>query len=310
MSLILHRFGVGVLAVAVAPLLASCGFTTGSPSGPGPTHGPVRVVAATNVWGDIARQVGGRWVRVRSVIANPNQDPHSFEANAQTALAVSKARLVVVNGGGYDPFMRRLLASYNPHAAVVDAVAVSGKARAGLARLNEHVWYDFTTVRKVADRIAARLAALAPRHAHAFRARARALDHRIAALAGREHALRDRFDGDRIGITEPVPLYLTAACGLGNRTPPAFSEAVEEGRDVAPSVLAQTLEEYRQHRVRALVYNAQTADPLTQQVRAAATAAGIPVVPVTETLPPGQTYLTWMRGNLTRLQAALSKEPR
>ena len=109
-------------------------------------------------------------------------------------------------------------------------------------------------------------------------------------------------------MTEPVPLYLLQACGLADRTPAAFSAAIADGSDVPPAVLKQTLDLVQERRVRALVYNEQTAGPVTEQVRRAAEANGVPVVPVTETLPAGRDYVTWMRGNLAAVSAALDEQ--
>jgi zinc/manganese transport system substrate-binding protein len=109
-----------------------------------------------------------------------------------------------------------------------------------------------------------------------------------------------------VAVTEPVPGYLLDALGADDRTPPAFSAAIEEGGDVAPAVLQETLGLVTGGQVRALVYNAQTTGPATEQVLAAARQAGVAVVPVTETLPGGEDYVSWMRGNLDAVAAALS----
>jgi zinc/manganese transport system substrate-binding protein len=85
----------------------------------------------------------------------------------------------------------------------------------------------------------------------------------------------------------------------------AFSEAIEEDTDVPVDVLQETLALFSDRQVRALVYNEQTTGPQTEQVLAAARAAGIAVVPVTETLPDGEDYLTWMTGNVQAVAAAL-----
>ena len=113
--------------------------------------------------------------------------------------------------------------------------------------------------------------------------------------------------GEAVAITEPVPLYLLTACGLVNRTPAQFSEAVEEDTGVSVRVLQQTLALFESHTVRALVYNAQTSGAETTRVLAAAKAAGIPAVPVTETLPAGDTYLGWMGDNLDAVVKALGR---
>ena len=284
-----------VVAAAVAVAMAGCGT-----SADGAARGTVDVVASTNVWADVARQVtAGTKVTVTSIISDPNADPHSYEASTRNELAVSQASLIIENGGGYDDFMTTLRDGSGAKGTVLDAVKIAGTTG------NEHVWYDFPAVAKVADRIAAVLAAKDAPDAARFRSNATEFTARLSALEAGEAELRARYAGEGVAITEPVPLYLLTACGLVDRTPAAFSDAVANGVDVPPRVLQQTLALFAKKRVRLLVYNAQTVGPQTQQVQQAARAAGIPVVPVTETLPAGQDYLSWMTGNLDAVRKAL-----
>ena len=69
----------------------------------------VDIVAGTNVWCNIAEQVGGEHVNVTSVLSDPEADPHLFESDAKTASTIAGAELVIVNGLGYDEFMDKLL---------------------------------------------------------------------------------------------------------------------------------------------------------------------------------------------------------
>ncbi len=116
----------------------------------------------------------------------------------------------------------------------------------------------------------------------------------------------EQLEGTGVAITEPVPAYLLAELGLDNLTPEAFSEAIEEGADVPPLALDETLALFADGRVALLAYNAQTASPETERVREAAEAAGIPVVDFTETLPDGADYLSWMTDNVEAVAGALS----
>jgi zinc/manganese transport system substrate-binding protein len=297
--------------VAGAMMLTACGSSTdaspGSDGSSGASGSLVRIVASTNVWGSVAKAIGGDAVQVTSIISDPAQDPHSFEASSSTLLTISKADLVIENGGGYDDFMGRMLDSSKSSAEVLDAVEISGKKAASGGSLNEHVWYDLPTVQKVADKIAAQLGRLDPDNAAQFTAGAAAFNKDVAALIAQESTLKGQVGGKAIGITEPVPLYMTEACGLENDTPAEFSEAIEEGTDVSPVVLKATLDLFTRGKADALVYNEQTAGPLTEKVKAAAESAHIPVVPVTETLPEGMDYVAWMGKNLSNLQAALTK---
>src|ERR1700756_3364603 len=121
-----------VLALATAAL-SGCGGSASS-------NGKLDVVAAENVYGNIAQQIGGLHVSVTSILTNPNADPHLFEPSTTTGLAVAKAKVVLQNGLGYDAFMTRLEdASTNKGRATVtmaDVLGIHGKDA------NPHLWYD------------------------------------------------------------------------------------------------------------------------------------------------------------------------
>ncbi len=286
-------------------LLAGC--SAGAPANGSTASGTIPVVASTDVYGDIAATIGGQAVDVTALITNPAQDPHSFQASAQNQLAVSKAAIVIENGGGYDDFMGSMLSSADTKATVLNVVDISGKKPDANGDLNEHVWYDLPTIETFASRYAAELAKVDPSKAPAFRANAAAFTTRLAALQAREAALRTKYAGEGVAITEPVPLYMLQAIGLDDKTPAAFSHAIEEGTDVSPTVLKSTVDLFTRGAVKLLVYNEQTSGPETDKVIGAAKDARIPVVPVTETLPQGKDYIGWMSSNLDHLAAALGK---
>ncbi|MDQ1556940.1 MAG: zinc/manganese transport system substrate-binding protein, partial [Actinomycetota bacterium] len=216
------------------------------------SDGVVTVVASTDVYGDIASQIGGSSVKVTSIINDPSQDPHSYEGDARVQLALSQADVVIKNGGGYDDFVGTLLAgANNPTAAVVDVATLSGlDQHPSSGTFNEHLWYDFPTMKKLVSTLASKLAALDPGHGVDFRANAKTFTGKLTALEAREAAVNAASGGDGVAITEPVPLYLLSAAGLVNRTPPEFSQAVEEGTDVPPAILQQTLALFSSHTVR------------------------------------------------------------
>ncbi|MGW6546349.1 metal ABC transporter solute-binding protein, Zn/Mn family [Streptomyces massasporeus] len=298
---------LALLTGASLALLAGCGSSSDPADGKS-TPARVAVVASTNVYGDIARRIGGDRIDVTSVISDPDQDPHSYEASPQNQLALSRAKVVIENGGGYDDFVDHMLkGGHDDSAEVINAVDVSGRAAPQDGELNEHVWYDFPTVAKVADRISTALAEADPGDAAAFAKNTAAFKAKLEPLEAREAQIKKAHGGDGVAITEPVPLYMIEASGLVNRTPAQFSEAIEEGDDVSPRVLQKSLALLSGKKVKALVCNEQTSGPQTEKAEAAAKAAGIPVVPVTETLPKGTDYLGWMTANLDALASALAR---
>jgi zinc/manganese transport system substrate-binding protein len=267
---------------------------------------PVTVVASTDVYGDIVKTIGGDAVAVTSVIDNPDKDPHEYEADAQTQLAISKAQLVVENGGGYDDFVDTMLAARSSKPTVVNVVEVSGyDQEPAEGEFNEHMWYDFPTMEKLATRLSTDLAAARPDQAETFKANAATFTEGLEKLRQGEADIKAEHAGEGVAITEPVPGYLLDATGLVNKTPDEFSEAIEEDSDVAPAVLQETLALFENKQVKLLAYNEQTTGPQTESVLKAAQQNGVAVVPVTETLPEGETYLSWMQKNVDAIAAGV-----
>lgn len=298
----MKRLALAALAVSGALVLTAC---SGSASSDSSDSGLIRVVASTDVYGDLVSSVGGSLVEVTSVIDSPDKDPHEYEADARTQLAVSKAQLIVANGGGYDDFIGTMVDAAKSKAPVIDASDISGYDEGG--SFNEHVWYDIPTVVAVVERIAAELGTLDSANAERYTQNADELIQSLDGITAAEAVLHDAVAGTPVAITEPVPLYLLLAVGLDDKTPEAFSEAVEEDSDVAVSVLNETLALFEQNQVAVLVYNEQTTGAQTDAVLDAAKKADIPAVGVSETLPEGLHYVDWMTANLDAVAKALGR---
>ncbi|GAA4685700.1 metal ABC transporter solute-binding protein, Zn/Mn family [Frondihabitans cladoniiphilus] len=300
------RLLVPLLATTAVAAFALTGCSSSSPGAGAASGGAIRVVASTDVYGDIASQIGGKAVSVTSILTNPNQDPHGFEADAQTQLAISKAQLVVENGGGYDDYVDTMRSSVKSKAPLVNAVDVSGfKAVDG--DLNEHVFYDYPTMTKVANAIAAQLAKIDPAESSTFFSHAATFKTAMGKLEAQTAALKTTYAGQKVTYTEPVPGYLFDSIGLVNATPAAFSEAVEAGNDVPPAALNDMLKLLASKEVKLLAFNEQASSPEATEAQKAAEKAGLAVVPVTETLPKGEDYEAWQQRNVDAIKAALSK---
>jgi len=270
-----------------------------------PAAGPLPVVSGENVYGNIAQQIGGPLVSVTSVLSDPNADPHLFEPGTRNGLAVSRARLAIQNGLGYDAFMEKLEeAAPSSHRLVVtiaDALGVHG------ADANPHLWYDVPKLGRVAAAITTGLVKADPSHAAAYRAGRDRFVKSLLPLRQLVAQIDKRFKGAAVAYTEPVPGYLIDAAGLKNRAPQAFTHAVEEGTEPTPQAVAAMDALVTGRKIKVLLYNSQTVTPITERVRTAAIRAGIPVVGVAETLPPHLTFQQWQLAQTRALFRALSK---
>jgi zinc/manganese transport system substrate-binding protein len=273
-----------------------------SPVDAGP---PIPVLGTENFYADLLAQVGGARVRATSLLNQPNADPHAFDASPAAAAAVADARLVIVNGLGYDDFVQHLLdASPSSTSAVIDVQQLLGLP----TDANAHVWYDPATMAKVAAATEAALARLEPANAAYFAAGERAYLASLAPLTSKIAELRASYAGAPVAFTEPVAGYLATAIGLRVLTPEGFQRAVENGTDPAPMDVATVHDLLTGHQVRALLFNSQVVTPLTTQIRDLAVTSGVPVVGVAETMPRQyRTYVEWQLAQIDALEQALAK---
>jgi len=264
-------------------------------------QGPLRVVAAETVYGDVAGQLAGPHAAVASIMSDPAQDPHLFEASPSVARQIADAAIVVLNGADYDPWMRRLLAGA-PKAVrqVVDAGQLSGHAPGS----NPHLWFDPAIMPVVARALTASLAHADAANSDDYDTRLRAFLASLTPIDARIAALRSRYAGVPVTATEPVFGLMASALGLVMRNE-RFQVAVMNDAEPRLSDAAAFEADLRLHRVRALFYNSQASGSAARRMVALARANKVPVVGVAETKPAGLTYQTWMLAQLDALEQAL-----
>src|SRR5580693_6386236 len=126
----------------------------------------INAVGAENEYANVLSQIGGKYVRVSSILNNPNTDPHTFEASASVAEEVARAQLIVQNGVGYDSFMNNIEnASPNSARKIITAQNVLDRPT---DTPNPHLWYKPTTMPAVAKVMAKDLDKLDPSHSAYF----------------------------------------------------------------------------------------------------------------------------------------------
>ncbi|SMY10645.1 metal ABC transporter solute-binding protein, Zn/Mn family [Brevibacterium jeotgali] len=347
-------------------VLAGCGSGAGAADGDSSTT----VVTSTNVYASLVEAVAGDAVDVVPIIDDAAQDPHEYEATARDQLELSRADVVVMNGGGYDAFMTTMLDAIDEDPDVIDAVATSDLPGAEEAAanghdhdhahdheesgegedahdheghdheesgegedahdheghdheesgegedahdheghdhgsFNEHVWYSVPTMIALVDEIESHLAEAVPDSAETVTANADAARGELTELDDRIADLADSHGGENAAVTEPVALWLFEDLGLTNVVPDQFVSAVEMGSDVSPIVLQEATEALDDD-VSVFAYNTQTSGPQADALRAEADSSGIPVVEVTETMPEGTDYVTWMTETVDAVEQAIA----
>ncbi|KJX75706.1 metal ABC transporter solute-binding protein [Mycobacterium lepromatosis] len=263
------------------------------------------VVASTDVWGSVARTVAGGHVTVTSIVTGAHTDPHAYHASPADTAAIIDAALVVYNGGGYDPWVDKMLAD-RPAIKSVDAYSLlASRATTTERPPDEHVFYDLSIAKSVAALIADRLVTIDPDNAADYQANVTEFCRGADAIAISEHTIASDYPASEVIVTEPVVHYLLQASGLVDRTPPAFTATHENESDPSPADMAAALNLINHRQVSALLVNPQKSSAATTGLQAAARRSGVPVTEVTEALPSGTDYLTWQRNTIDQLRAAL-----
>jgi zinc/manganese transport system substrate-binding protein len=310
------RIRIGTVAVgaltAAALVLAGCGSTpskgpsttTAGSTVPAGASGVLDVVASSNVWGDITKQIGGEHVNVTSILSDPNADPHQYEADAKTGVAISKAQLVVENGLGYDDFMDKLLAASPTSNRTVlnaaDVMKISG------SDANPHIWYDTAKIPDVASAIADQLGRLDPTDAATFTTNARTFTDSLTPISAATDNIKAKYPGAPVGYTERVPGYLVEAAGLKLATPASFAQSIEDGNDPSVADNAAMDAALTSKAIKVLLFNGQVTSPATDAVKQLAQSSGVPVVGVTETLPPtDKDFQAWQLRQINEITTAL-----
>jgi zinc/manganese transport system substrate-binding protein len=279
------------------------GLATATSSG---SPAKVQVVAAENFWGSIASQVGGDKVSVTAIITSPDTDPHSYEATPADARALASAKYVIYNGVGYDPWVGQAL----------DANPSSGRTTLKVQTLlglpddgNPHRWYSPDDVLKVIDQINADYKTIDPADASYFDAQKTTFETvGLKQYNDLVQAIKQKYAGTPIGATESIVSPLADALGLNMLTPYPFLQAISEGTDPTAQDKATFDSQIASKQIDVLLFNTQNATPDVQRLVDAATAKGIPIVDVTETLTPANaTFQDWQSKQLQDLETALAQ---
>jgi zinc/manganese transport system substrate-binding protein len=287
--------------LSIGGVVAGCGGASANPNRGTPV---LQVVAAENFWGSIAQQLGGSKVAVRSIIVNPDTDPHDYQPTASDARTMAGAKLAIVNGIGYDTWASKLVAA-NP---------VSGRSLLDVGDLlglkagdNPHQWYSPASVQRVIDGIVADYDKLDPADKAFFAAQKKHFETvTLETYNSLRAQIRKRFAGVPVGYSESIFQPLGADLHLKLLTPYSFAKAVAEGREVSAGD-RQTVDRQAQDRlIKVWVYNSQNETPDIQRINAICRTRHIPVATVTETLSPASlSFEQWQVAELRGLLAAL-----
>jgi zinc/manganese transport system substrate-binding protein len=265
---------------------------------------PLPVVASFSILGDFVREVGGSGVEV-STIVGPNGDAHVYEPTPADGRALARARLVFVNGLGFEGWIDRLIAASKTKAKIV-TVSAGVATRQGEEGLDPHAWQDVANARRYVENIRDALAAADPERAALYQANATAYLAKLDALDREITTALETIPPARRRIisTHDAFGYFSARYGLEFIAPQGVStEAEASARDIARIIDAVKREKV------AAVFLENIADPRLAQSIAAQTGAKVGGTLYSDALSdakgPAPNYIEMVRHNVKELTEAL-----
>jgi zinc/manganese transport system substrate-binding protein len=202
--------------------------------------GPVRaadrlnVVASFSILGDFVRNVGGDRVNVTTLVG-PDSDAHVYVPTPSDAKKVADAKLVFVNGLGFEGWLPRLVKSAGGKAAVVTTTTGIAPLKLG-SEADPHAWQSVANAKIYVANIRDALAAAAPADAEVFKSKANAY---LADLDALEREVREAIakipeSRRKVISTHNAFGYFAAAYGVEFIAPLGVStESEASARDIA-----------------------------------------------------------------------------
>jgi zinc/manganese transport system substrate-binding protein len=262
------------------------------------------VVASFSILGDFVRNVGGDRVDVTTLVG-PNGDAHVYTPTPADAKKIADAKLVVVNGLGFEGWLPRLVKSSGGKATVI--VATAGIAERKLdSREDPHAWQSVANARIYVGNIRDALVAADPAGAESYKTNAETYLAKLTALDGEVRAAVATIPDQhrRVISTHDAFGYFAAAYGIAFIAPQGVSTDSEpSAKDIAVIITQLKLSKIP------AVFLENVADPRLMRRIAAETGAKIGGTLYSDSLTAengdAPTYIDMVRHNIKALKSAL-----
>ncbi|MEN2682002.1 metal ABC transporter solute-binding protein [Lacticaseibacillus paracasei] len=293
----MKRLLAGISVALLAIFAVACG-SNGAAKQSSSNGSKIQVVASLDFYGEVAKAVGGNKVSVQSIINNPAVDPHDYEPTTKVGKSVASADLVVASGIGYDGWMDKVVKSTDKSKNYLRVADDLMNKKEGD---NEHIWYDPRTMPKLANTLADKFAKKDPADKATFKANAKKYIASLDDLNTLINKLKSKVNGQLVDVSEPVFGYALDYLGY-KVNDDHFSKSTEDGTDYSAKDIHGIETDIKEKKIAFFVNNIQASSKTVNQLVKLAEQNNVPVLKVTETLPKGKNYRTWMTSQYQQLE--------
>lgn len=284
----------------IAVLLTGCTSKTSSNTTKHPNK--IHVVTSLDFYGETAKAVLGNKGTVKSIIDKPSMDPHEYEATTKTAKIVSDADVIIYNGLGYDTWMTRIATDTTHTTKINVGQTVMGKP----VDANQHIWYNLKTMPTLANYLVKKYSKLQPQNKTYFEKNAKNYIASLKPLQQKLNQLKKNANGAEVDVSEPVFDYTLHDLGY-KVADTGYSMAVENDTDPSPAEIKAMQQDIKTHKIKFFVVNKQEINQITKNMMTLAKKDGVPILKVSESMPAGKSYESWMMSQFNQLEKIQNK---
>ncbi|MFZ5602278.1 MAG: metal ABC transporter solute-binding protein, Zn/Mn family [Pseudomonadota bacterium] len=106
---------------------------------------PLPVVTSFSILGDITAEIGGKLID-QQVLVGPDEDAHVYQPVPSDIAAISRAKVVIVNGLHFEGWMTRLLSDLK-HPPVIIVASNGIEPRRLDGEMDPHAWQSLANIR-------------------------------------------------------------------------------------------------------------------------------------------------------------------
>lgn len=256
------------------------------------------ITTTVNTYKEPVQSVVGNKYKVESIIKSVNVDPHSFSPSNNNAKQIADSKLIVSNGLGYDDWVNKMVTANSQNKNLIDFASDVLHKKNGD---NEHIWFGVSNVQKLSYAVFQHMSKIDPKDKVYYAKNYQRYNQKLEKLIVRESKLKQKLNGKKAYVTEPLPYYLLNDLGVTIDNA-HFAKAVEEDTDPSISDVKNMEDGLKNHKVDFLVVNKQVTSGIITKMTSLAKENNVPVIYFTETLPSNLGYYQWMNDNLNQIE--------
>lgn len=276
------KFGktVSTCLIASAVLLgfSACGQQVEKPKEKPKAATQITVVSTVDTWGSLAKEIGGKDVKVESIMAGANTDISSFKPKPKDLENMQDAQVLITNGAGYDDWASKV---HPKKAETISAAATVGALNGD----NPYLWFSHDAREAMASSMADTFSKVLPAKKHDFAQRLSEWQNSEKKLASSISDFVKNNSNAKYASTSPILFWLMADMNVKDAAPKEYSDAISNNTEPQRSSVEEFQKLIEDRKIDVLISDSQQGNDVLNLLNGIAGRSYTSTVRVSELMP-------------------------